>query len=576
MAQIKEYNLQTNAAGPERQTAAHVEDTGNTGTALTQLGRTVGNIGEAVEKRQGQINSADISAKMSKAHADSTIELNEMLQKATPEDLAGGTSSGAPGSKSLSDKFLDNYDKRMAEIADGATTDAGREYFEKSNAQLRAHFQVQAYEGQAALIGAKAKTDTINSIQNGSTVLMNDPSALEITKKNFDEFLQAQIKTGGLPAAKAGELQKAAYAEFAEGSARGYMNINPDAAEKMIKAGKFDAYISGDQKYKLLAEAKVYKNAQEVEENRQKKMAKDARKEQAEATQDMMLNKIYKNEMSSKEILNDHSLDFSEKLQMIHVMKQHQEEANKTDPEVYRAVYDRVNAKDGDPQKITDVNELSEFVGNGISVSDLQSFRKQVQGGKSGEGKIETQLRKSFTDMAKNQLTKTNEMTGLKDPNGDEQYHAFLTDFTNKYQSEVQKGKTPDQLLNPKSPDYMGNMLQNYVKTPNQIMQDMAAQVRNVPAPSAPKKESPWSIFTKEFGAGISQLKEDIKGITPDAPDFGFPQKQKTYEEVHGKQKVSAKEAPKLNKVDQEAIAWAQSNRDDPRSSEILKLHGMK
>lgn len=517
MAQIKEYNLQTQAGGPERQTAAHVEDTGNTGTALTQLGRTVGNIGEAIEKRQGQINSTDVSAKMSKAHADSTIELQKMLQTATPEDLAGGTANGAPGSKSLSEKFLENFDKRMTEIGDGATTEAGREYFQKTSATLRSHFQVQAYEGQAALIGAKAKDNTIISMQNGSTALTNDPSAFEITKKNFDEFLQAQVKTGGLPADKAIELQRVAHANFAENTARGYMNINPAAAEKMIQAGKFDAYISGDQKKQLLVEAKVYQNAREVDENRQKKMAKDARKEQAEATQDMMLNKIYKNEMSSKEILNDHSLDFSEKLQMIHVMKQHQEEANKTDPEVYRAVYDRVNAKDGDPEKITDVNQLSEYVGNGISVSDLQSFRKQVQGGKTGEGKIETQLRKSFTDMAKNKLTKTNEMTGLKDQNGDEQYHAFLTDFTAKYEAEKQKGKSPDQLLNPKSPDYIGGMLQNYVKSPNQIMQDLANQVRN---PPAKKKE--------------------------------------------------------LSSEDKAAISWAQSNRNDPRAAQILQLHGVK
>jgi hypothetical protein len=483
MARIKEYNLQTNAAGPERKPEATQADTGNIGAAIANLGGQIGDAATLLDRRQGQAEVADISAKLSKVHADYTTKLQETLQKATPEDLDAGTPRGAPGSVSITNRFMGEFDKSLEDIGGQTSTRAGREYFQKSSQGIRQHLSVSMAQGQASLAGAKAVADTKDNIQNSSTALMNDPTAFEVSKNNFNEYVKQMVATQGLPVEKAFELQRMGESNLAEGAARGWININPQFAKKKIEEGSFDSYISGDQKKQLLGEADMHITAAHTEQKRLEKDQKDAFKEREDAAQDQMLNKIYNNQLSTKDILNSPDLKYAAKKEMLSALTKHTTESIKTNPETFRNLWDDIHAPDGDPHKITDVNQLNRYVGAGITVADLQKLRGEMNSKKTPEGQLESQLKKGFTDMAKNQLTKSNQLTGLRDPLGDEQYQAFLADFSTQFNKQKAAGKSGTQLLNPSSPDYMGNMIKTYVKTPQQLQQEMADQLRKSIAP---------------------------------------------------------------------------------------------
>lgn len=488
MAKIPEYTLRTTAPGTERQASAGVGATGNVGERIAAAGRQVMGLGEAIQAQKERSEIADVSAKLSKIQELSTNELNDVLQKATPEDLVAGTERGAPGSQSISQKFLSDFDQKLSSIEESLSTDAARDYFKRTSANLREHFGTSAVRGQAGLVGAKAVFDTRSQIQSGSSALMNDPSAFDLTLQNFNTYVDTMVAKNGLPSEKAMELRQAGVSNLAEGAARGWMNVNPEFAKKLISEGKWDNYISGDAKKRLLGEAEVHVNAQRVEQKRVERELEEAKKQRVNATQDKMLMQIYENKLSTKDIVNSPDLDFDSKREMLSVLNKHVTESLRTDPGVFNSLFQRVHLPDGDPNKITNPNDLNAFVGNGIDVTSLQKLRREMSGKNTPEGQLETSLKKGFMDIAKGKLTKSNPLTGLRDPSGDQQYQAFLAEFSDEYAKQRALGKTSAQLLSPTiagkpNPEYLGNMIDAYVKTPEQIMKEMADEIRRQAGP---------------------------------------------------------------------------------------------
>lgn len=483
MPKIQDYNQQTNAAGPSDQRAANIEDTGNTGQAIERLGEQVGSLQETIQKKNAQREVTDISEKLSKIRADQTNKLTQTLQSATPEQISGGTPQGAPGSKSISDTFLDDFDKQLSTVGESVSSEAGKEFFKRNSAEMRGHFQTAAFHGQAELSGAQAVASYKTTIQNNSTALMNDPSQFDNVMATHDDLIKSMVAQG-LPADKAPALKEFGDMQLANGAARGLMQIDPELAKRNIEEGRFDKYLTGDDKYKLLGEAKMFISAQETEKTRQKKQDKEVAEERMNKAQDSMLTRVYSNSLTTKDILNSPDLDFAAKKDMLHVLDQHSRDKLKSDPEIFSSTLARIHAPEGDPTKITDPNEITRM--SGLSLTDMTKLRNEVK--KTPDGQIESTLKKSFMDLAKKQLTNSNPLTGIKDPTGDQNFQSFQSDFLNEYTMQRAKGKTANELLSPTingkpNPDYMGSKLQAYVKTPQQVMQELSQQARNASAP---------------------------------------------------------------------------------------------
>lgn len=463
MPKIVSYERQEAAAGPVALEKATAEGMGgNIAAQMQGFGKALEGNADLIQKRQEQADISDLNVKMSQAHAEWTKSYNEQLQNGTLN----------------TEQFTKDFSDYMDSIGEGVQTNKGSQYFKSASAELKGHFLINAAEGQAELAGAKAKNDYMQTLNNGSSALLNDPSSFPLALKMQTAGLDNLVATGGMPAKAAEELKGHTSKELAKSSVRGWIKLSPESAKEQLNSGQWDQYFDGDTKNQLFGEADQASRARSIDDERLKKQQREALEKAQVTTQNQFLQKMSTDELTTKDILNSNLDPFGSgsKEQFLNLMKtQAREKSEKirTDPNTMIDLYDRVHLPDGDPNKLNDENELNKYFGKGLTMADINTLRSEIQNKKTIAGANEAELKKGVTDIAKGKLTKSNPLTGVRDPLGDEQYQKFLVSFMNDYSTQIKKGKTPQQLLSPDSPDYLGKSISQYTRSSKQIIQDM-------------------------------------------------------------------------------------------------------
>lgn len=474
MPKIREYSQQSQVVGPVVQ---GVPIDGNyAGAGLQKLGAATEGFGEAIEKRAAQSEVSDLNAKFAEAHANFTSSWRQTLATATP------------GDNTIAEKFIGGYDDYMSKLQDNVETRAGSIYFKETQAHLRAHFLETATAGQVELAGVKAKQDYVNSVDYLSSSLINDPSSFGTAMTLHERGLDNLVKSGGLPSAAAEQLKTQGKEALAKSAVRGWIQLDPEGTKKQLTDGKWDGLIDGEVKHQLLGEVKTQITANETEANRRRIEQERAQALQQQQTQDGFLKKLVDKSLSTDDVLKSNLDPFGSgsKEQFIQLIKAAQDRPIKTDSGTWQNLYSRIHLPDGDPKKLVDENELNAYVIAGkLSYEDLNHLRGEVQGSKTTDGKNEGELKKRLMDYATSKLVKANPMLGIRDPEGEEQLLKFQTHFFKEYQDQRKNGKSAMSLLDPGSPDYLGKSVNNFVKTPQQIIRDQinASGISTQPSP---------------------------------------------------------------------------------------------
>ncbi len=462
MPNIKPYQLQTEAGKVPDVARGSGASFGAAGAGMQNLADAGFQLADIVRKNQEQSEVSNIHASISKTQADWTARYQDELQKGTLD----------------TEQFTKDFSDAMDEQQDNVSTRAGRLYFQQASAELKGHFLEKAALGQAQIAGKKAVSNYESSLSNSSSTLLNDPSSFELTNKMQQQGIQNLVTTGGLPATAAGELQLKTQTELAKSAVRGWIKLNPDDAKAQLNEGKWDKYIDGDLKHQLFGEADQATRAQSVEQERLQKQYKEVIVQQQTKTQNDFLQQMVDGKLSAKEILQSNLDAFGsgskeQFLKMLEQQNKEKLEKLRTDPGVYVDLWDKVHLPDGDPKKIVDENQLNQYMGRGLTVQDINVLRGEIQGKKTIAGSDEAELKKGLTDIAKGKLTKSNPLLGKVDPEGDIQYQKFLVGFLNEYGTQRKAGKTPQQLLSPESPDYLGKNIDQYQRSSQQIIRDL-------------------------------------------------------------------------------------------------------
>lgn len=507
MAIIREYQPDANPSGPFETRQARDIDTGNVGASLEHVGEAVIGVGEEIHKRDVQDEISDISAKLSAAHAQFTTGLTNTLTNADP------------GDRTVADKFMEQYDENMSDIADKVSTPEAQKYFERANAQMRAHFMVESSSGQARLAGEKAVDDIKAEHANYSASLLQSPDSFETVKNLASASLQEKVDAGLIPQAKAPEIQRQLNESFAQSSLQGLIaNGRSQEAVDSLKNGTWKDYLGGDSTFKMMREAEQGVNAERIQKDRQDAIERTKLAEAQSATQDAFLTRMQPNSdkpLTAQDILKSNLDAFGSgsKEQFLKMLDASKNEKIKTDPQVYLGLASRIGLPDGDPNKITDRAVLyDQYTKGNLTHSALTELTEELNGGKSEKGQQLQAMKNNFITMAKDKLTKTNPMLGLKDPDGDEVYQKFYSDFTTQYNAGIKAGKTPQQLLTPGNPDYLGGIIQTYQRSPQDIVKSMTAPVSSN-APSSTTTQSASSTTTLD-GQGTGRQGGYKKGDT--------------------------------------------------------------
>lgn len=160
---------------------------------------------------------------------------------------------------------------------------------------------------------------------------------------------------------------------------------------------------------------------------------------------------------------------------------------DKTYGEKYLELFQQVHGLAEGKPKLTDPNQLLPYIGNGLNMSGLDKLRLEMTT-KSADGASEAAMKNQFLTMAKTMISGRNDMLRIPDPKGERLYTKFMTGVLTEYDRLRREGKSPFQLLNEDSPDYIGKALKpgaGFVRTPTQRMSDMMEAEGEEAAPNA-------------------------------------------------------------------------------------------
>lgn len=159
-----------------------------------------------------------------------------------------------------------------------------------------------------------------------------------------------------------------------------------------------------------------------------------------------------------------------------------------SDPKVFNDLYQRINAPAGDPNKITQPGQLSEFVGKGLNYTDQQRLLKEIKEANDPEGSPFAKQVATVKDTARKMLTGSMSAVALAHPEiADEAAYRFSLDLTQKIQAARLAKQDPQSLLTPGSKDYVldPNRVAGFMPSEQQIAARKAAAMAAPAAPAA-------------------------------------------------------------------------------------------
>ena len=461
MPRIREYTASSSAQVDIPSRRASVSDFNatpdNAGTGLMTGAETVARV---VSERE----VSDVEAKLAKARAEWTVALQERAASADPGDMG------------FAKKFNQDFVDYLSETRANIQTPAGQRAFDRGSATLGAHFFERANLYQIQAAGIQAKQDYTTALDASRNTLLRDPTQFQSVLKQMGDALDnREGPYARMPAAVRAELAVQTRKELGLSTAQGIIRMDPELGLKKLKDGDFDVYLDADKKFALERQAEVGIRAKEVEKERAERAREKAEETAREATANKVFAQIVKDPTAVKidDIINS-NLKANQKEHYVGLLQRTLKPGEiKTDPAVMVDLWDRIHLPDSDPRKITREEDVEGFLGRGLTVSDVNALRGEIQGRRTDDGKLESDMRATFLNGAKSQLTGTNQLTGLRDPKGDEQYTRFMAYFLPEYLAQRRAGKSPVALLDPDSPDYLGKALTRFKRSPQEFMRDM-------------------------------------------------------------------------------------------------------
>jgi len=218
-------------------------------------------------------------------------------------------------------------------------------------------------------------------------------------------------------------------------------------------------------------------HGQAADEERARKLEEQARKQANDGAEDAILRNIWSDHptVTQMDIVNNKALTpqgIERMISQLNTAAQGRGMDKTLGPgflEVFRAIH----ADPGDPGRITDPNKLVPLVGKQLTLPGYERAVKMIQERGTPEGDAEAQMKKQFFEhVAKPQITFENEELKIPDPKGQDRYLKFQAAAFAAYDEGKKAGKTPQQLLNPESPDYIGKLIDRFKPTPAQAFAD--------------------------------------------------------------------------------------------------------
>ena len=475
MPKITQYLSGVPADGLPQNQQARASDFANNG--LTNLAQAGGQAAQIYRQQKEVDDVSNVRVEMAKARAEWETHF---------KNRAAQSDAGDPAFASDFKQELAKYFEDTRQIAQ---TGKGQQTFDLLAAELGGHFSEKADVYQAQSAGVKARQDWDTSLNQYGSAIISDPTTYgavsaqmmaEINDPN-GKFSDQRLGMSGKKIR--GELIANAKDQLARSYINGLVdNGAPELARRILIDGKLDDVLTADNKQQMIRFADQGINAKEVAANHAVAMAQKAEKERVAKVNDDLMGQFISGKLNVSAVRGAGLPAFGEGSQntWISMLKAQTKEAterpNKTDPNVLRDLFDRINLSNDDPRKITDLKPITEaYIKNKLSTTDMERASKWVQDARTDSGQRLGQAQSQFLAGMKGRLDKST-MNRLDD-GGSERFYNFQVYVNDKVAKAREAKEDPYELFNPSSKKYLGNDVGQFQTSAQKLQRDIAGQI---------------------------------------------------------------------------------------------------
>lgn len=470
--------------------------------ALAQAGRRIGaTYNQIGQDYKGAIdNVAGPAAKIVDQH-DAMQDISEGAHA-----LAAGTTNlqtqwnqfvqkSDPNDKSIQGTFLDNnLEPFLDQFQNGFTTDKGKEWALTQADRLRDHFTTTTNADMSTRAGDAVIQNSVgqmNQLKNGA---YKDPQSTDIALQQVDAYYDAAKEhNSGLLSAKqlttVDVAKQDAKNEIVKNAIKGYADSDdpkgPDKARAILNSGAYDKYIPGEEQATLNKYIDNQDSARQVETQQ---------KQQASAAQQVKQNSqevsgIFQSVASgqgypatvaygNQKLSTQQKNDFVSKDGILSLPHEFLTSPAYGDNfgSVAKSIYG------GQPitaEGLTAGVRRQEITPAGAI--QLQAISDKM---KTADGLAEVNAQKQVLVTMQSQIVKGG--PNANDPAGQKIYNNMLNSFYPAWDAAIKAGKSPAQLADPDSNDYIGNIANGFKRTDAQALADVTKATP--PAAASPQK----------------------------------------------------------------------------------------
>lgn len=471
MPNIREYVSQVSAESGLPSREARSTDFG--GQGVEALGQAVSSVGASISimervaqqnKARQEVTDVDISA--SKLGAELTVQLNERAKK------------WKPGDGDLAEAFGSEVKYRLDALgvgpdgSDRFETAVGQQRFNEKAAHIASQFVVEASRVQSQLYGAQAEQAHHELIDTNANFLQTHPAYFNSVMGDIkDAIMNPDGIYGRISEANRAKLLRLSEEALAVAAVQGTIRNTPLVALDKLQHGWMNQQVPNDKLPVLMHQAETAVKALQIDSDRAHKEAEWARTETARKIENSLFTKLgahdadpSKNPPLTAQDVLDSQLGVYDAdkqgsiLATIHQRSRERMAPQVTDPGVMRKLFDRIHLPPGDPRKITDETALNNAyaVQEKLSFEDLGRLRKELADGRTPDGAKLGAEKKTFIDGMQSSITKSNQLLGKLDADGDVNLYKFGYMVDKKIQEYEKAGKDPHDLFDPEKPDFLG------------------------------------------------------------------------------------------------------------------------
>jgi hypothetical protein len=260
-----------------------------------------------------------------------------------------------------------------------------------------------------------------------------------------------------------------------------------DAAQGELLYVQSKDMIDGDMRIQIEQDLKAAKKAEEVEARLRQAEARQAKADLDDAAFDEHATAVLTGRADPKAIALDNRLSGRSKFALANALEAQTNVPVSTNPEAFNTAFSQIHSG-----KITDWHDLVPLVEKKlIDFKDFNTLRGEIEKQDTAEGKTQNTLLTQTLDYAKNTLTTTNPTFGIKDPKGEALLQKATVEIMMAWEAGVKAGKTPYQLSNPDSPDYVGKIVDRLKRPMAEMIKDQINAVDGMEEIFAPDAATP-------------------------------------------------------------------------------------